>query len=173
KNAAGVGVWSEIVTGVTLLNTPVAKATSTTNAITLSWGPIAGAESYEVEVDGVIRPAVTEASFTHSELSAGTSHKYRVRTKTAKNTSDWSTLQTEATLRQTLMLNKIQIPSVTNDTYNNLPPIEEITEWKMGVTEFPSVIEKDTDLHLTDVNGEVFMPVNRKEENISEESVSE
>ncbi|MFD1463845.1 hypothetical protein ACFQ5D_21360, partial [Paenibacillus farraposensis] len=156
------------------LNTPVTKATSTTSAITLSWEPIAGAGSYEVEADGVIQPAVTETSFTHSGLSAGTSHKYRVRAKTDKNTSDWSTLQTQATLRQTLMLNKIQIPSVTNDTYNNLPPIEEITESKMSVTEFPSVIEKDSALHfLTDANGEVSIPMNRKEENISEESVSE
>ncbi|MCC3379703.1 fibronectin type III domain-containing protein, partial [Paenibacillus sp. UY79] len=98
KNAAGVGAWSKIVTGVTLLNTPVAKATSTTSAITLSWEPIAGAGSYEVEADGVIQPAVTETSFTHSGLSAGTSHKYRVRAKTDKNTSAWSTLQTQATL---------------------------------------------------------------------------
>ncbi|WP_160319727.1 fibronectin type III domain-containing protein, partial [Paenibacillus xylanivorans] len=78
KNAAGVGAWSDLISGTTLLNTPVLKATSEETAINLTWAEIADATKYEVEADGVVVGTVSEPSYTHSSLLAGTAHKYRV-----------------------------------------------------------------------------------------------
>ncbi|WP_201782212.1 fibronectin type III domain-containing protein, partial [Paenibacillus xylanivorans] len=53
KNAAGVGTWSDLISGTTQLNTPVLKATSEETAINLTWAEIPDATKYEVEADGV------------------------------------------------------------------------------------------------------------------------
>ncbi|MFC9711149.1 fibronectin type III domain-containing protein, partial [Paenibacillus sp. NPDC056933] len=98
KNAAGVGAWSDLISGTTQLNTPVLKATSEETAINLTWAEIADATKYEVEADGVVVATVNEPSYTHSSLLAGTSHKYRVRALTDTNTSAWTAILTQSTL---------------------------------------------------------------------------
>jgi bifunctional pyridoxal-dependent enzyme with beta-cystathionase and maltose regulon repressor activities len=112
KNAAGVGAWSDLISGTTLLNTPVLKATSEETAINLTWAEIADATKYEVEADGVVVGTVSEPSYTHSSLLAGTAHKYRVRALTDTNTSAWTAILTQSTLPASV--SGLTISSVTN-----------------------------------------------------------
>ncbi|WP_407944519.1 fibronectin type III domain-containing protein, partial [Paenibacillus xylanivorans] len=111
KNAAGVGTWSDLISGTTQLNTPVLKATSEETAINLTWVEIADATKYEVEADGVVVGTVSE-SYTHSGLLAGTAHKYRVRALTYTNTSAWTAILTQSTLPTSVT--GLTITSVTN-----------------------------------------------------------
>ncbi|HBU83353.1 MAG TPA: hypothetical protein DEF35_17185 [Paenibacillus sp.] len=112
KNAAGVGTWSELISGTTQLNTPVLKATSEETAINLTWAEIADATKYEVEADGVVVATVNEPSYTHSGLLAGTAHKYRVRALTDTNTSTWTAILTQSTIPASV--SGLTINSVTN-----------------------------------------------------------
>ncbi|MGC5774380.1 fibronectin type III domain-containing protein [Paenibacillus pabuli] len=112
KNAAGVGTWSDLISGTTQLNTPVLKATSEETAINLTWAEIADAMKYEVEADGVVVATVNEPSYTHGSLLAGTAHKYRVRALTDTNTSAWTAILTQSTLPASV--SGLTINSVTN-----------------------------------------------------------
>ncbi|WP_405154148.1 fibronectin type III domain-containing protein [Paenibacillus sp. FSL K6-0108] len=112
KNAAGVGTWSDVISGTTQLNTPVLKATSEETAINLTWAEIAGATKYEVEADGVVVGTVSEPSYTHISLLAGTAHKYRVRALTDTNTSAWTAILTQSTIPASVT--GLTINSVTN-----------------------------------------------------------
>ncbi|MGX1829408.1 fibronectin type III domain-containing protein [Paenibacillus taichungensis] len=112
KNAAGVGTWSDVISGTTLLNTPVLKATSEETAITLTWSEVADATKYEVEADGVVVATVNEPSYTHSSLLAGTAHKYRVRALTDTNTSAWTAILTQSTIPASV--SGLTVNSVTN-----------------------------------------------------------
>ncbi|WP_181150909.1 fibronectin type III domain-containing protein [Paenibacillus sp. PCH8] len=108
KNAAGLGAWSELISGITLLNTPVLKATSEETAINLTWAAIADATKYEIEADGVVVATVEEPSYSHAALLPGTAHKYRIRALTETNTSAWTAVLTQSTIPATvngLMLN--------------------------------------------------------------------
>ncbi|WP_339179843.1 fibronectin type III domain-containing protein [Paenibacillus sp. FSL R5-0701] len=98
KNAAGVGAWSELINGTTLLNTPVLKATSEETAINLTWVAITDATKYEIETDGVVVATVEEPSYSHAALLPGTAHKYRIRALTETNTSAWTAILTQSTI---------------------------------------------------------------------------
>lgn len=98
KNTAGAGAWGDVTDVTTQLNTPALKATSEETAITLNWLDIKDATSYEIEADGAIVSTVTDPSYVHSDLLAGTSHTYRVRALTDKNSSAWSTVLTQSTI---------------------------------------------------------------------------
>ncbi|ETT41100.1 hypothetical protein C161_00545 [Paenibacillus sp. FSL R5-192] len=98
KNTAGVGVWSEVVSGTTQLNTPVLKASSQEDAITVTWADVTDATKYEVEADGIVVATVTTPVYTHESLTPGTTHKYRVRALTEMNVSPWTALLTQNTL---------------------------------------------------------------------------
>ncbi|PIH58354.1 fibronectin type III domain-containing protein [Paenibacillus sp. LK1] len=119
KNAAGVGTWSDLISGTTQLNTPVLKATSEETVINLTWAEIADATKYEVEADGVVVGAVNNPSYTHSSLFAGTAHKYRVRALTDTNTSAWTAILTQSTLPA----------SVTGFTINSVTNVAIALKW--------------------------------------------
>ena len=112
KNAAGVGVWSDLISGTTQLNTPVLKAASEETAINLTWAEIADATNYEVEADGVVVATVNEPSYVHSSLLPGTAHKYRVRALTDTNTSALTAVLTQSTLPGSV--SGLTVNSVTN-----------------------------------------------------------
>ncbi|WP_164779551.1 fibronectin type III domain-containing protein [Paenibacillus kobensis] len=98
KNSDGYGDWSASVTKKTLLATPtVTLGASTASQIPLSWAAIAGATKYEIEADGVSAGEVTTLTYAHNGLTASSSHTYRVRAKSADNTSDWSTSVSKST----------------------------------------------------------------------------
>ncbi|MFX3687993.1 MAG: fibronectin type III domain-containing protein [Paenibacillus sp.] len=98
KNAAGTGAWSDLISGTTLLNTPVLKAVSEETAINLTWADVADATKYEIEADGAVVATVGEPSFTHTTLLPGTAHKYRIRALTNTNTSAWTAILTQSTI---------------------------------------------------------------------------
>ena len=112
KNAAGVGIWSDLISGTTQLNTPVLKAASEETAINLTWAEIADATNYEVEADGVVVATVNEPSYVHSSLLPGTAHKYRVRALTDTNTSAWTAVLTQSTIPASVT--GLSIGSATN-----------------------------------------------------------
>jgi len=98
KNAAGVGAWSDLISGMTLLNTPVLKATSGETAINLSWADVEDMTAYEVEADGTIVGLVSEPVYVHDGLLPGTAHKYRIRALKGENTSAWTAVLTQSTI---------------------------------------------------------------------------
>lgn len=66
------------------------KAVLAAYTITVTWGQVAQATSYEVEVDGAGILEVTGTSCIHTGLKADTSHTYRVRAKYGSVAGPWS-----------------------------------------------------------------------------------
>ncbi|MEK4665331.1 fibronectin type III domain-containing protein [Priestia sp. FSL H7-0729] len=112
KNAAGVGAWSDLISGTTLLNTPVLKATSEEKAINLTWAAVADATTYEIEADGAVIATVSDPAYEHVDLLPGTAHKYRIRALTDINTSAWTTMLTQSTIPASVT--GLNISSATN-----------------------------------------------------------
>ncbi|GAS84629.1 unknown protein [Paenibacillus amylolyticus] len=119
KNAAGAGAWSDLISGVTLLNTPVLKATSEETAVNLTWAGIADATKYEIEADGAVVATVEEPSYSHAALLPGTAHKYRIRALTETNTSAWTAILTQSTIPA----------SVTGLTFNSATNVAIALKW--------------------------------------------
>lgn len=91
KNASGTGKWSGIIAKATLSSIPSnLKYTSTDKEIRLSWDAAAGADGYEVEIDGESVISVSGAYYVHTGLSPYSEHFYRVRSKNANGISNWS-----------------------------------------------------------------------------------
>ncbi|MBP2001913.1 hypothetical protein J2Z69_002969 [Paenibacillus shirakamiensis] len=98
KNNGGVSEWTTVQNFSTLLTTPVATVTAAKDSITLTWGAIADATSYEIEVDGVVNDIGTDTSYTQQGLSPNTTHKYRIRAKGGMNYSNWTSVISKNTL---------------------------------------------------------------------------
>ncbi|GAE88266.1 S8 family serine peptidase [Acetivibrio straminisolvens] len=97
-----------LVTSSGFLTTPkTIKATSTTDSITISWNPVPGAISYDVEVDGANIVNVSGTSYTHSSLAPNSEHQYKVRVKSATTDSVWSSTFTYSTMLDTPFLTTI------------------------------------------------------------------
>jgi hypothetical protein len=60
------------------------------NSIKISWNTISNATGYDVEADGKTIDTGTATSYMHSGLQAETTHSYRVRTRNAAGTGQWS-----------------------------------------------------------------------------------
>ncbi|WP_294560969.1 discoidin domain-containing protein [uncultured Traorella sp.] len=58
--------------------------------VTLSWGAVKDAQSYDVEADGIIYSLISSNSYTHKGLSYLTDHTYRVRAVNQDGYSEWS-----------------------------------------------------------------------------------
>ncbi|MCG7408439.1 hypothetical protein MH117_13495 [Paenibacillus sp. ACRRX] len=99
KNESGNGKWSPIIAQSTLpaaLNTLTTKAKDT--SIQVSWNAIAGAISYDLEVDGVVITLLSGTTYFHVNLSPNTKHTYRIRSVGSQGSSEWSELVTAVTL---------------------------------------------------------------------------
>ena len=101
-NSGGKSEWSSYVNTTTLVDTiPVPiniTAVPALNKVTVSWDPVDGASSYDIEVDGITFDNSNRTSYTHSNLVPGTSHKYRVRAKKNGKVSEWSSMIVSDTL---------------------------------------------------------------------------
>ncbi len=121
-NAGGTGPWSDVVQATTLPNppeTPGITGTSTTqSAITINWDAVAKATGYEIEADGKIIDTGINTTYTDDGLEPDTSHKYRVRSKNAGGSSEWSVYTEINTL-----LNPPEIP----ENLTGKPTMKNIT----------------------------------------------
>ena len=97
--------WSETLLAYIKLETPGnILATPGLKQIGLTWNEVEGANGYEVLIDGVTTEAVNEATFTHGNLSSGSTHSYKIRAISSENlniTSQWSELLWVSTLLET------------------------------------------------------------------------
>lgn len=90
KNSSGVGEWSETVNTRTIpgivqnLNTQ-----ATEDSIEIECYPVEGADTYDIEVDGILLENVT-FPYIFKGLSSGTVHKYRVRAANSSGTGRWN-----------------------------------------------------------------------------------
>lgn len=103
KNAATASDWSSQATYTTRLSTPntPALASAAADSITLNWVVIPGATAYDVMADGTVISNITGTTYTHSGLTANTSHTYKIMAKNTATTSDWSSQVTYMTVLST------------------------------------------------------------------------
>jgi len=104
------------------LSTPkTIKATSTTDSITISWDPVPGAVSYDVEVDGMNIVNVSGTSYTHSNLAYNSEHKYRIRALDTRTYSVWSSTFTHSTQLHTPVLGNTWTDDGIQLTWDSVP----------------------------------------------------
>ena len=103
KNSNGTSEWSSLAK----TTAPVAPArlsvTATNTSLTLSWGAVTGATSYEVKLDatGTETASSSTTSHTFTGLSANTEYTLYVRAKNSGGASDWSSAETAGMLHTT------------------------------------------------------------------------
>lgn len=64
----------------------------TPTSIDVTWTAVEGADSYDVEADGVLNTNVTTATFHHAGLGYGSRHQYRVRARKGTTATPWSAM---------------------------------------------------------------------------------
>lgn len=86
KSKTTMGAFSDVVSATRKLSTPslTTKRSTTYGKVTLKWGKISGASSYEIQCSvngGEFQPLTVTASrsYVHTGLSAGNQYRYRVR----------------------------------------------------------------------------------------------
>lgn len=94
KDAANnISDASSPLTVTTLLSTPNPLAQSVTDkVVSLSWESVQCAEGYDIEVDGTSIDNGSYTTYTHNNLTQGTTHTYRVKARNTANNSEWSNL---------------------------------------------------------------------------------
>ena len=58
--------------------------------LTPTWEPVAGADYYEIESDGMIYSTIRQNRFTFEDLKAETDYSFRIRAVNASGASEWS-----------------------------------------------------------------------------------
>ncbi|EPR14091.1 Kelch repeat-containing protein [Ruminiclostridium papyrosolvens] len=95
NNSSGAGEWCSLFSVSTLPQGPAIPSnlvsSSNMTSILVSWDKVAGAEEFEIEVDGTIVDNGTGTSYLHKGLSPDTTHTYRVRARSISGSSEWST----------------------------------------------------------------------------------
>lgn len=76
------------------------------NNISLAWDSVAGATSYDIEVDSIKIESVTNPSYIHDSLEPGTWHTYRVRHRNNDVVGGWTTA-----IRIQTLVNKLTPPT--------------------------------------------------------------
>jgi hypothetical protein len=104
-NDTGTGDWSPAITVTAIMEGPAVPSniitSSTTSKVLVTWDKVTGADEYEIDVDGVVIANGAGTSYLQSSLAPSTSHKYRVRAKSAAGYSAWSDYITETTKSST------------------------------------------------------------------------
>ena len=105
-----VSNWSSEVYGKTnSISVPALRNRGATcTSITVAWNPVPGATSYGMEVDGRVVSAGNTTTYTHSNLSPDTQHRYRVRAVCGNSVSNWSNPASYRT-------NSMPIPAFQNE----------------------------------------------------------
>ena len=91
KNNHIEGIWSQPLTKSTLLAAPEnIQGKSSGTQITVNWGMVAGATSYDIEADGLILQNGLSIQFQHTGLETFSAHLYRVRAWNREGAGEWS-----------------------------------------------------------------------------------
>lgn len=99
KNADGISNWTNLVKVFTLPETPTGiSADVKADSITISWNAAGGAESYDIEIDGVVKDIGNTTTYVYEGLKNNSEHAFRVRAKFHDVTSMWSKTVSTATL---------------------------------------------------------------------------
>ncbi|MGE5472859.1 MAG: fibronectin type III domain-containing protein [Ignavibacteriales bacterium] len=77
------------------------RVESQEKSISISWEPVSGAISYDVEKDSEVANVGNVLIYQHTGLLAGTSHTYRVRAVTENGPNEWSMQIRKATTLKT------------------------------------------------------------------------
>lgn len=90
-NAGGPGAWSKLLVGVTLPAIPAnLRSNPSDTAMILTWDPVPGALTYDLEVDGILSSGVKAAKYVYAPVNPGSAHNFRVRSVNQDGTSPWS-----------------------------------------------------------------------------------
>lgn len=103
ENDNGISNWSTPIVQSTIVpgfSEPLLSGIVRRNSITLVWNSVSETASYDLEIDGIVTEDITDTSYIHSDLSAGTSHTYRIRKKYGTSTGEWSSSLTVSTLSE-------------------------------------------------------------------------
>lgn len=149
NSTGGNGNWSMPVTKATMLAAPADLAPGTQDGISITWSPVEGAASYDVEIDGSAILTVTDVKFEMEGARPNQKHTYRVRARNAVSTSSWSgsiTAQTQAS---------VYTGSFTQDeTFGfdiNALNIPDINSTRFTITYDPTQLELVDLCALTDI----------------------
>lgn len=90
-NSSGPGKWSALTVAVTLPGIPSnLSGKASDEAITVTWDPVSGATSYDLEIDDSLITGVTNLKYTHAPVEPASVHVYRIRANNDDGHSDWS-----------------------------------------------------------------------------------
>ena len=93
KASSVTSPWSNTLTVVTLFPGQIALILSVSEtAITATWNEVPGAVGYDIEVDGNIIDNGLSTSYVHNLTTPNSQHAYRVRARTQKATTAWSSI---------------------------------------------------------------------------------
>ena len=102
KNENVTSSWSEEIIKYTLLKTPSnITITATTTTLAVAWDNVPGANSYDVESDGVVVQTVTNTKYLISGMTPATKYQIRIKAKNDNVSSDWSNIVEKTTLSAT------------------------------------------------------------------------
>ncbi|MCM1056092.1 MAG: DUF6531 domain-containing protein [Firmicutes bacterium] len=96
KNASEVGTYSDARTVSTVPSAPASSGVSAVagnDSVTVSWGAVAGAESYDVLFNGTVHNVKTNSA-TIAGLTANTSYTYQIRVRNADGAGSYSSAKT-------------------------------------------------------------------------------
>jgi chitodextrinase len=88
-------LWGQLTSqqpvGIPAVPEDLAGTAVSSSVINVSWQASSGATGYDLEIDGVTKSNVT-SPYSHTGLSANSTHKYKIRANNAAGTSAWSSL---------------------------------------------------------------------------------
>ena len=100
KNSDGTSEWSSISATTSPAAPSGLSAATAPSSLTLSWGSVTGATSYEVKrgASGTVTAVSSGTSHTFTGLTANTSYTLYVRAKNSGGTSPWSSISSTTPL---------------------------------------------------------------------------
>ncbi|OME91639.1 IPT/TIG domain-containing protein [Paenibacillus lautus] len=90
KNDLGSGPWSQYLIFRTKLQTPEVTYSTTSSTLQLNWLPVEGAESYEVDFNGLIVQVGNVTEFVPAGIESNKEYTFAVRALSSNNESLWS-----------------------------------------------------------------------------------
>ncbi len=91
KNSSGAGAWSGVTAASTLPSAPGnIRIEAAASSLRVVWDSQAGADGYDIEIDGTDIVGIDTGSYTHTGLETNSQHEYRVRSRNSGGSSEWS-----------------------------------------------------------------------------------